>query len=65
MPNSAERLIEVHEDTVKVLLVLQVFLTECSKIEHLLSCAPSCPKACLFFFDDLLNLWLRSIQDVS
>ena len=40
MPNSVKHL-EVHEDMVKVLLVLQVFLTECSKIENLLSCAPS------------------------
>ena len=63
MPNSAERLLEVHEDEVhedmvKALLVLQVFLTEYSKIENFLSCAPSCSEACLFFFDDLLSLWL-------
>ena len=35
MPNSVERLLEVHEDMVKALLVLQVFLTEYSKIENL------------------------------
>ena len=62
MPNSVERLLEVHEDMVKALLVLQVFLTEYSKIEHLLSCAPSCFEACLFFFGDLLSLWLQSFQ---
>ena len=53
MPNSVERLLEVHEDMVKALLVLQVFLTECSKIENVLSCAPSCSQACLFFFREL------------
>ena len=62
MPNSVKRLLEVHEDMVKALLVLQVYLTEHSKIENLLSCAPSCYEACLFFFDDLLSLWFQSIQ---
>ena len=56
MPNSVERLLEVHEDMIKALLVLRVFLTEYSKIENLLSCAPSCSEACLFFFDYLLSL---------
>ena len=63
--NSVERLLEVYEDMVKALLVLQVFLTEYSKIENLLSCAPSCSEACLLFFDDLLSLWLQSIQEDS
>ena len=48
-----------------VLLVLQVFLTEYCKTENLLSYAPSCSEACLFFFDDLLSLWLQSIQEDS
>ena len=65
MPNSVERLLEVYEDMVKVLLVLQVFISEYSKIENVLSCAPSCCEACLFFFDDLLSLWLQSIQEDS
>ena len=59
MPNSVERLLEVHEDMVKALLVLQVFFTEYSKIENLLSCAPSCSEVCLFFFDNLLRFWLQ------
>ena len=44
MPNPVERLLEVHEDKVKTLLVLQVFLTEYSKIENLLTCTlkPAC-----------------------
>ena len=50
---------------VKALLVLQVLLKEYSKIEHLLSCPPFCSEACLFFFDDLLSLWLQSIQEDS
>ena len=65
MPNSVERLLEVHEDMVKALLVLQVFLTEYSKIKNLLRCAPSCSEACLFLFDDLFSLWLQSIQEDS
>ena len=65
MPNSVERLLEVYKDMVKALLVLQVFLTEYFKIENLLICAPSCSVACLFFSDDLLSLWLQSIQKDS
>ena len=61
VPNSVERLLEVHEDIVKALLVLQVFLTEYTKIENLRSSALSCSETCLFFFDDLLSLWLQSI----
>ena len=52
-------------DVIQAMLVLQVFLTEYSKIENLLSCAPSCFEACLFFFDDLLSLWFQSIQEDS
>ena len=56
MPNSYESLLEVHEDMAMVLLVLHVFLTEYSKIEDLLSCAPFCSETCLYFFDGLLSL---------
>ena len=65
MPNSVERLLEVHEDMVKALLVLQIFLKEYSKIENLLSCAPPYSEAFLFFSDDLISLWLQSNQDDS
>ena len=65
MPNSVERLLEVHEDMIMAFLVLQVFLTEYSKIENLFRCAPSYSEACLFFFDDLLSLWLQSVQEDS
>ena len=65
MPNSAKRLLGVHEVMVKALLVLQVFLTEYSKIEIFLAYAPSCSEAFLFFFDDLLSLWLQSVQEDS
>ena len=41
MLDSVACLLEVHEDMVKALLVLKVFLTEYSKIENLLRCAPS------------------------
>ena len=47
---------------VKVLLVLEIFLTEDSYVEDLLCGAPFCSEACLFFSDDLLRLWLQSVQ---
>ena len=65
MPNSVERLLEVHEDMVKALLVLQVFLTEYFKIENLLKYFSPCSETCLFFFDDLLSLWFQSVQEDS
>ena len=62
MPNPVEGLLEVYEDTVEVLLVLEIFLTENAKVEDLLCGTPSCSEACLFFGDDLLRLWLQSVQ---
>ena len=62
MSNLVEGLLEAYEDMVEVLLVLEIFLTEDSKVEDLLCGAPSCPEACLFFSDDLLCLWLQSVQ---
>ena len=47
---------------VEVLLVLKIFLTEDSKVEDLLCGASTCAEACLFFSDDLLRLWLQSVQ---
>ena len=62
MPNPVEGLLEVYEDMVEVLLVLEIFLTEDSKVDDLLCGAPACSEACLFFSDDLLRLWLQSVQ---
>ena len=59
MPKPVEGLLEVYEDMVEVLLVLKIFLTENLYIED---GAPSCSEACLFFSDDLLYLWLQSVQ---
>ena len=61
MPNPVESLLEVYEVMVEVLLVLAVFLTQDSQVEDLLRGA-SCSEACLFFSDDLLCLWLQSVQ---
>ena len=61
MPNPVEGPLEVYEDTVEVLLVLEIFLTENAWVEDLLCGAPSCSEACLFFSDDLC-LWLQSVQ---
>ena len=62
MPNPVEGLLEVNEDMAEVLLVLEIFFTEDSQIKDLLFGAPSCSGACLFFGDDLLRLWLQSVQ---
>ena len=62
MPNPVEGLLEVYEGMVEALLVLEVFLTEDSLVEDLLCGVPSCSEACLFFSDDLLRLWLQSVQ---
>ena len=62
MPNPVEGLLEVYEDMVEVLLVLEIFLTKDSQVEKLLCGTPSCSEAPLFFSDDLLHLWLQSVQ---
>ena len=62
MPNLVEGLLEVYEDMVEVLLVLEIFLREDSWVEDQHCGAPSCSEACLFFSDDLLRLWLQSVQ---
>ena len=61
-PNPFTSLFEVYEDMVEVLLVLEIFLTEDSYVEDLLCVAPSCSEACLCFCNDLLCLWLQSVQ---
>ena len=48
MPNPVEGLLEVHEDMEEVLLLLEIFLTEDSKVEDLLCGAPICSKAFLY-----------------
>ena len=53
MPYPVERLLEVNEDVVEVLLVLEVLLAQYPKVEDLLCCAASWSEACLFLSDDL------------
>ena len=62
MPNPVESLLEVYKDMVEVLLVLEIFLTENAKVEDILCGAPTCSEACLFFSDDVLRLWVQSVQ---
>ena len=62
MPNPVEGFFEVYEDMVEVLLVLEIFLTQNAQVVDLLCGTPSCSEACLFFGNDLLCLWLQSIQ---
>ena len=44
--------------------MLYMFLTNDAWVEDLLRGAPSCSEACLFLSDDLLRLWLQSVQYV-
>ena len=60
LPNPVEGLLEVFNDMEEVWLVLEIFLD--SEVEDLLSGAPSCSEACLFFSDDLLRLSLQSVS---
>ena len=62
MPNPVEGLLGVYENMVEVKLVLKKFLTKNLYVGDLLCGAPACSEACLFFSDDLLCLWLQSIQ---
>ena len=55
MPNPVEALLEVYEDMIKILLVLQIFLTEDSYVEDLLCGTPSCSEACMFFGDEHIH----------
>ena len=46
MPYPVERLLEVNEDLIEVLLVLEVLLAQYPKVEDLLCCAASWSEAC-------------------
>ena len=63
MPYPVKCLLEVNKDMVEIFLVLQVLFAEDSKIENLLCSTVSCSKAGLFFSDDVLWLWLESVND--
>ena len=62
MPYPIERLLEVNEDMIEVLLVLEVLLAQYPKVADLLCCAASWSEACLFLSDDLFRLRLQSVQ---
>ena len=62
MLNPVKGLHEVYEDMVEVLLVLEIYLTENAWVEGLQCGAPTFSAACLFFSNDLLCLWLQSVQ---
>ena len=62
MPYPVERLLEVNEDVIEVLLVLGVLLAQYPKVEDLLCCAASWSEGCLFLSDDLFRLRLQSVQ---
>ena len=52
MPHPVERLLEVNENVVEILLVLKVSLTQYPQVKDLLCGASSWAKACLFFGND-------------
>ena len=43
-------------------MLLEICITEDSWVGDLLCGVPSCSEAFLFFGDDLLRLWLQSVQ---
>ena len=59
MPNPVECLLQA---MVEVLLVLEIFLKEDSRVDDLVCGASSCSEACLFFSYDPLRSRLRSVQ---
>ena len=61
MPNPVEGLLEIYEETIGVLLVLDIFPTEDSQVEDLPRGAPSCSEGCLLLGNDL-RLRLQSVQ---
>ena len=62
MPSPVECRLEVYEDMVEVLRVLEISLTVNASVENMLCDTPFCFEVCLFFGDDLLRLWLQSVQ---
>ena len=62
MPYPVERLLEMNEDVLEVLLVLEVLIAQYPKVADLLCCAASWSEACLFLSDDLFRLRLQSVQ---
>ena len=59
MPYPVERLLEVNEDVIEVLLVLEVLLAQYPKVEDLLCCAASWSETSLFLSDDFPRLRLH------
>ena len=62
MPYPVERLLEVHEDVIEVLLVLEVLLAQYPKFKDLLFCAAPWSEACLFLSDDHFLFRFQSVQ---
>ena len=58
VPNPVEGLQEVYEDVVEFFL----FSTEEFYVKDLLLGASTCSEACLFFSNNILRLWLQSVQ---
>ena len=64
MPNPVEGLLEVYEDTVEILLVLEILFTEDSQVEDLLCVVflPAPNPACSSAMIIILRLRLQSVQ---
>ena len=63
MPHSVECLFKINKDVVHVLLVLTVFLTQNSDVEHMLCGTSTTTKTSLIFGCYILCLWFQSIQN--
>ena len=63
MPYSVKGFFETNEDMVQILLMLEVFFTQDSKVEDLFCCASSGSQSSLFFSNYFFSLGFKPIQD--
>ena len=62
VPYYVKRIFEENEDTIQILLVLEMFFAQDFQIEDLFCCDSSCPETGLFFCDDSLCLWFQPVE---
>ena len=63
MPYSVKGIFEINEDMVQILLILEVFFTQDSKVEDLFCGASSGYESSLFFSNYFFSLGFKPIQD--
>ena len=63
MPYSVKGFFEINEDMVQILLMLEVFFSQNSKVEDLFCGASSNSEHNLFFSNNFFSLGIKPIQD--